>query len=56
MMRYKNILALSALVIVLAAAVAYTQTPEWLKGSTEQQLKTLADIQPGFGPVMIEYG
>jgi hypothetical protein len=27
----------------------------WLKGTTEQQLKTLADIQPGLGTIMIEY-
>jgi hypothetical protein len=30
-------------------------TSSWLKGTTEQQLKTLADIQPGLGTVMIEY-
>jgi hypothetical protein len=29
---------------------------DWLKGSTEEQLKTLAGIQPGLGTVMIEYG
>src|SRR6478752_3118264 len=28
---------------------------DWLKGSTEEQLKTLAEIQPGLGTVMIEY-
>src|SRR6516162_4040081 len=55
-MRYKSILTVSVLVVALATAVAYTQAPEWLKGSTEQQLKALADIQPGLGTVMIEYG
>ncbi len=29
---------------------------DWLTGSTEAQLKTLAEIQPGLGTVMIEYG
>ena len=29
---------------------------DWLKGSTEEQLKTLAGLQPGLGTVMIEYG
>jgi hypothetical protein len=28
---------------------------DWLKGTTEQQLKTLANLQPGLGTVMIEY-
>ncbi len=55
MMRYKHILAVSTLAVGLAAAVAYTDS-DWLKGSTEQQLKTLANIQPGLGTVMIEYG
>ena len=54
-MRLRNILTVSAVVIVLAGAVAYTQAAEWLKGNTEQKLKTLADIQPGLGTVMIEY-
>ena len=56
-MQYRNVLTVSAVVIVLVlgGAVAYTQTSEWLKGSTEQKLKTLADIQPGLGTVMIEF-
>lgn len=29
---------------------------EWLKGTTEEKLETLARIQPGLGTVMIEYG
>ncbi len=53
-MRFARILV-PALIFVLIAAVAYA-APAWLKGSTEQQLKTLADIQPGLGTVMIEYG
>jgi hypothetical protein len=56
MMRYKYILGVSMLAVLLAAAAAYTQAPDWLKGSSEQKLKALADIQPGLGTVMIEYG
>jgi hypothetical protein len=37
------------------ASVAYAGS-DWLKGSTEDQLKSLAQIQPGLGTVMIEYG
>lgn len=40
--------------MVSAAGGAYAAS-DWLKGSTEEQLKTLADIQPGLGTVMIEY-
>jgi hypothetical protein len=39
---------------VLVGGIAHAQE-NWLKGSTEQQLKTLSDIQPGLGTVMIEY-
>jgi len=39
---------------ILAASGAYAGS-DWLKGSTKQQLKTLAGIQPGLGTVMIEY-
>jgi hypothetical protein len=28
---------------------------DWLKGSSEEQIKTLAELQPGLGTVMIEY-
>jgi hypothetical protein len=40
--------------LVLIAAGAYADS-EWLKGSTEEKLKTLAALQPGLGTVMIEY-
>ena len=43
----------AACVVVLAGA-AYGADP-WLKGSADEQLKTLADIQPGLGTVMMEY-
>ncbi len=39
----------------MALAGAANADTDWLKGSTEQQLKTLANIQPGLGTVMMEY-
>jgi hypothetical protein len=45
--------------IAVAALLTFTggayAASDWLKGSTEEQLKTLAEIQPGLGTVMIEY-
>jgi hypothetical protein len=38
----------------LAGGAAYADS-DWLKGSTEEKLKTLAEIQPGVGTVMMEY-
>jgi hypothetical protein len=46
--------AAAAGLFALAGGVAYAAS-DWLKGSTEEQLKTLAEIQPGLGTVMIEY-
>jgi len=37
------------------AGVVYAGS-DWLKGTTEEQLKSLAEIQPGLGTVMIVYG
>jgi hypothetical protein len=54
-MRRATIVVAAVLGIVIVSAVAFA-APAWLKGSTEEQLKTLADIQPGLGTVMIEYG
>ena len=54
-MRRIQILATTAITLVLLAAGAYAAS-DWLKGSTEDKLKTLAEIQPGLGTVMIEYG
>ena len=45
--------AMAATCVVLFAGVAYAA--DWLTGTTEEQLKTLANIQPGVGTVMIEY-
>ncbi len=52
-MRLVRVLAVLGAVLALAAVGAYGQ--EWLKGSTDEKLKTLADLQPGLGTVMIEY-
>ncbi len=40
--------------IMAVSGVVYADDP-WLKGSTEEQLKTLADLQPGLGTIMMEY-
>ena len=41
--------------LMLLGGAASAQTTDWLKGTTEQKLQTLADIQPGLGTVMVEY-
>jgi hypothetical protein len=40
---------------MLLAGTANAQQTDWLKGTPEQKLQTLADIQPGLGTVMVEY-
>lgn len=45
-----------ALVVGLAIGIAYTQPPDWNKGTTDEKIKRLSDIQPGLGTVMMEYG
>lgn len=42
-------------VCLLAFAGGAYAASDWLKGSTEEQLKTLAELQPGLGTVMMEY-
>jgi len=49
-----KIAVVAAGMMVFAAGGAYAAS-DWLKGSTGDQLKTLAGIQPGLGTVMIEY-
>lgn len=49
----KSVIAIGCLLTV--AGVSYAGS-DWLKGSTEAQLKSLAELQPGLGTVMIEYG
>jgi len=45
--------------VAAACLMAFTggtyAASDWLTGSTEEQLKTLAELQPGLGTVMIEY-
>ncbi len=43
-----------AICLTALAGAAYAASG-WLKGGAEQKFKTLADIQPGLGTVMIEY-
>jgi hypothetical protein len=45
---------IAAVCVMILAGGAYA-APDWLKGSTDAKIKTLADIQPGLGTVMIEY-
>ena len=49
----KTVLASSCLVL-LAGGAALADSA-WLKGSTDEKLNKLAEIQPGVGTVMIEY-
>ena len=48
------------LAVGLAAGIAYTQAnlpnAGWLKGTTDQKFAILANLQPGMGTVMMEYG
>jgi hypothetical protein len=48
-----TILATAALLTLSAASFA--QAPDWNKGTPEQQIRALSDIQPGVGTVMMEY-
>ncbi len=48
----KAILVAGCLLTLSAASYAAS---DWLKGTPEQQVKTLAELQPGLGTVMIEY-
>lgn len=52
-MRRMQLLVLGT-ILALVAASAFADS-DWLKGTTEAQLKTLAGLQPGLGTVMIEY-
>jgi hypothetical protein len=48
----KTILAAGCLLAL--STVSYADS-SWLKGTPDQQIKTLAELQPGLGTVMIEY-
>jgi hypothetical protein len=43
------------MVLLAGATIVLAQDAPWLKGTTDEKLKTLAAIQPGLGTVMIEY-
>lgn len=45
-----------ALMLGLAIGIAFTQAPDWNKGTTDEKIKRLSDLQPGLGTVMMEYG
>lgn len=53
MFSIRNTLIATACLSMFAGG-AYAAS-DWLKGSTEKKLDTLAEIQPGMGTVMIEY-
>jgi hypothetical protein len=55
MSRSLAVLIGAALICGLVIGVAYTQPPDWNKGTTDEKIKRLSDIQPGLGTVMIEY-
>jgi hypothetical protein len=52
-MQKKAILVAGCLLTLSAGGYAAS---DWLKGTPDQQLKALAELQPGLGTVMIEYG
>src|SRR3974377_1384789 len=54
-MRYTRAAVVLVVVLALGAAGSYAAS-DWLKGSADEKLKTLAEIQPGLGTVMSEYG
>ena len=45
-----------ALMLGLAIGMGFTQPPDWNKGTTDEKIKRLSDLQPGLGTVMMEYG
>jgi len=52
----KNTCRLALMACALMVAGYASADGSWLKGGSDQKLKTLAAIQPGLGTVMIEYG
>lgn len=48
----KTLIATVCLSVLAGGAYAAS---DWLTGSTEEKLATLANLQPGFGTVMMEY-
>jgi hypothetical protein len=54
MISFPKIAVAAGCLVLLASGTAHAQA-EWLKGSPEEKLNTLAEIQPGLGTVMMEY-
>lgn len=50
---HKSMIAAGCLMAL--SAVSHAGPPDWNKGSTEEQIKRLSDLQPGLGTIMIEY-
>lgn len=46
---------LAGMIFLAGATVMLAQDAAWLKGTTDEKLKTLEAIQPGLGTVMVEY-
>jgi len=55
-MRNKILLAATLCALLFGASPVIFADSAWLTGTTDQKLDTLANIQPGLGTVMIEYG
>ena len=45
-MRYTRVAVMLVVALALGAAGTYADS-DWLKGNTDEKLKTLAEIQPG---------
>jgi hypothetical protein len=54
MLSLRNLIVATSCLMLLGGTAARADSA-WLKGTPEQQLKTLAELQPGLGTVMIEY-
>jgi len=55
-MQKKSMIAVAGGILVAGAALLVAQNTSWLTGTVDEKFNKLADIQPGLGTVMIEYG
>lgn len=55
-MKMSIIAILAAACLLMFSAVSFASPPDWNQGTTDQRIRTLSDLQPGLGTVMIEYG
>ncbi len=53
-MKTMRVLMIVTFAVAVGAAGVYAAS-DWLKGSADDKLKTLAELQPGLGTVMMEY-